>query len=518
MYKFQLKVTDNNGATGIDVVKVTVNAAANIPPVANAGPDQSITLPTNTVSLTGTGSDADGTVIGYAWTKISGPVSFNIVSASSAATNITGLVEGVYQFQLQVTDNSGAIGTDIVQITVNPAPNQLPVANAGGDQNITLPTNIVTLSGSGTDADGTIGGYLWTQISGPSGYTIVSMTSVVTNVTGLVAGVYQFQLQVTDNSGGIGTDVVQVTVNTAPNMPPVADAGTDKTITLPTNSLTVTGNGSDADGTVAGYQWTKISGPASYNIVNATSAVTGITGLVQGVYQFQLTVTDNNGATGSDVMLVIVNAAPNQPPVANAGPDQSIILPTNSLNVSGSGTDADGTVVGYQWTKISGPASYNIVNAASAATNITGLVQGVYQFQLKVTDNRGATATDIMQVTVNAAPNVPPVANAGADWTITLPINSLTVSGSGTDADGTVAGYQWTKISGPSSYNIVNATSAVTNITGLVQGVYQFQLKVTDNSGATATDIMQVTVNPAPNIPPVANAELIRRLHCQLIH
>ena len=44
-------------------------------------------------------------------------------------------------------------------------------------------------------------------------------------------------------------------------------------------------------------------------------------------------------------------------------------------------------------------------------------------------------------------------------------------------------GYPWTKISGPSSYTIVDPTSAVTNITGLVQGVYQFQLKVTDNKG-----------------------------------
>ena len=65
-----------------------------------------------------------------------------------------------------------------------------------------------------------------------------------------------------------------------------------------------------------------------------------------------------------------------------------------------------------------------------------------------------------------------------------MPINSLTVSGIGTDADGTVTNYQWTKISGPSNYTIVNATSAVTDITGLVRGVYQFQLKVTDNTGA----------------------------------
>ena len=506
VYKFQLKVTDNNGATGTDIIKITVNAAPNIPPVANAGSDQSITLPVNTITLSGSGSDADGTVVSYAWTKISGPSAYNIVNANSPGTDITGLVQGVYQFQLKVTDNNGATGTDIMQVTVNAAPNQPPVANAGSDQSITLPVNTITLSGSGSDADGTIVGYTWTEISGPSGYNIVNGTSAVTDVNSLVQGVYQFELTVTDNNGAIGTDIIQVTVNAAPNQPPLANAGSDLTITLPTNSVSVSGSGSDADGTVVSYQWTKISGPSSYTIVNPTSAVTNITGLVQGVYQFQLKVTDNNGATGTDIMQVTVNAAPNQPPVANAGPDWTITLPINTITVSGSGSDADGTVVSYAWTKISGPSSYTIVNATSAVTAINGLVQGVYQFQLKVTDNNGATAIDVMQVTVNAASNQPPVANAGSDKTITLPTNSLSVSGSGSDADGTVVSYVWTKISGPSSYNIVNPTSAVTTINGLVQGVYQFELTVTDNNGATGTDIMQVTVNAAPNQPPVANA------------
>ena len=71
-YKFELKVTDNNGVTGVDTVQVTVNAAVNIPPVANAGSDQTITLPTNTALLNGSAADADGTVVSYLWTKISG--------------------------------------------------------------------------------------------------------------------------------------------------------------------------------------------------------------------------------------------------------------------------------------------------------------------------------------------------------------------------------------------------------------------------------------------------------------
>ena len=223
----------------------------------------------------------------------------------------------------------------------------------------------------------------------------------------------------------------------------------DQTITLPTNIVTLSGSGSDADGTIASYSWTKISGPSSYTIVNPTSAATDITGLVQGVYQFQLSVTDNNGATATDVIIITVNAAPNQPPVADAGLDQTITLPVNIVTLSGSGSDADGTIASYVWTKISGPLSYTIVNPTTAATDVTGLVQGVYQFQLQVTDNNGATATDVMSITVNAAANIPPVADAGLDQTITLPVNIVTLSGSGSDADGTIASYSWTKISGP---------------------------------------------------------------------
>ena len=91
--------------------------------------------------------------------------------------------------------------------------------------------------------------------------------------------------------------------------------------------------------------------------------------------------------------------------------------------------------------------------------------------------------------------NIPPVANAGGNKTITLPVNKITLAGSGTDADGTIITYLWTKISGPTSYSIVNAASPVTDVTGLVQGIYQFELKVTDNNGAVGKDTMQVTVN-----------------------
>jgi hypothetical protein len=485
-----LKVTDNDGATRRDTMQVTVDAA-NIPPTANAGVDQTIALPTSSVTLSGSGTDPDGTIIAYTWTKVSGPSSGTITNANSASTTVTSLVQGIYKFELKVTDNIGATGRDTMQVTVNAA-NIPPTANAGIDQTITLPTSSVTLSGSGTDPDGTISAYNWTKISGPASGTITNTASSSTTVTALIQGVYKFQLKVTDNKGATGSDTIQVTVN-AGNIPPTANAGVDQIITLPTSTVTLSGSGTDPDGTISAYNWTKISGPASGTITSANSASATVKSLVQGVYKFQLKVTDNKSATGSDTVQVTVNAA-NIAPTANAGIDQTITLPTSTGTLSGSGTDPDGTISGYSWSKIAGPASGTITNATSASTSVTSLVQGVYKFQLKVTDNKGGTGLDTLQVTVNAAVNIPPTANAGADQTIILPTSTVSLSGSGTDPDGSISGYTWTKISGPASGTITSPNSASATAKSLVQGVYKFQLTVTDNKGATGKDTMQVTV------------------------
>jgi hypothetical protein len=73
----------------------------------------------------------------------------------------------VYRFELKVTDNSGGVARDTLQVTVAPPANQLPIAFAGADQSITLPLNSAALSGSGTDADGTIASYRWTRLQDP---------------------------------------------------------------------------------------------------------------------------------------------------------------------------------------------------------------------------------------------------------------------------------------------------------------------------------------------------------------
>ena len=102
-------------------------------------------------------------------------------------------------------------------------------------------------------------------------------------------------------------------------------------------------------------------------------------------------------------MLIRSGAATNKAPTAKAGNDQTITVPTSSVTLAGSGTDPDGSISAYSWTKISGPSSGKITSAGSASTTVTALVQGVYKFQLKVTDNAGAVDLDTAQVMVNAA-------------------------------------------------------------------------------------------------------------------
>ena len=92
--------------------------------------------------------------------------------------------------------------------------------------------------------------------------------------------------------------------------------------------------------------------------------------------------------------ILIKNDTINIPPIAEAGPNQLIIVPVNNVEIQGNGIDYDGTITLYQWTKISGPSVGSLSNTTSALTSAIGLIGGVYKFELKVTDNKGAIGTD----------------------------------------------------------------------------------------------------------------------------
>lgn len=212
------------------------------------------------------------------------------------------------------------------------------------------------------------------------------------------------------------------------------------------------------------------------------------------------------------IMYAAGNAQTNVAPVVDAGPNQTIRLPLNTITLRGTASDPDGTVTNYNWTRISGPATGVVIQSPDkAVTNITGLQQGTYIFRLKVTDNSGSTATDDVQIKVDpplSASNQPPVADAGPDKTIILPVNSVVLSGKDSkDPDGTISVWSWVKISGPVDGLLDGGNTDQLSLNKLEQGVYVFELTVTDNRGSSAKDQVTVTVidNGGPNQLPVIN-------------
>ena len=188
------------------------------------------------------------------------------------------------------------------------------------------------------------------------------------------------------------------------NKLPLAVAGPDQVIALPTDSILLDGSASsDPDGTITQWRWQKISGPHSLAIVSTFKEKTIVRSLVAGTYHFELKVTDDKNASTTDTMIVVVNVAgvTNHPPVADAGPDQAITLPANTVALDGSASkDPDNNITSYTWTKISGPSSFNIINTNRVQTQANDLAEGVYLFELKVTDAGGLSHRDTVQVSV----------------------------------------------------------------------------------------------------------------------
>ncbi len=285
------------------------------------------------------------------------------------------------------------------------------------------------------------------------------------------------------------------------NKPPIAIAGPDQLITLPTDSILLDGRtSSDPDGKISSYLWTKISGPASFNIVKQTDSITKVRILVAGIYLFELKVTDNESLSAKDTVQITVNdaASLNHAPVANAGTDQTIILPTNTIDLNGSGSsDPDNNIASYSWTKISGPPSYNIADANAVQTQVTNLVEGIYQFELKVTDAGALTSEDTVRIIVNPAGSLN--VNAGPDIIITLPLDSVYLEASTSVV--TPLSFQWTQVSGPSVVPLIGSGlyPSIVLAKGLIPGQYSFRVQA--NNSNVIADTMSVLVINDPLDP-----------------
>jgi dienelactone hydrolase len=283
--------------------------------------------------------------------------------------------------------------------------NKIPVTNACTDKSIT--GNSVVITAAAADTDGTIASYSWKQIAGTA-CTIANGNTASASLSNLAPGKSVFMVTATDNGGATDTDYVQVTVG-GTGTAPLANAGADATLTLPTSTTSITGLGTDADGTISSYNWTFVSGPKTPVLTNASTArVTASDMTIAGNYVLKLEVKDNQGNTGTDHVTVIVNntttiTSTNIKPIANAGSDITVYHPTTTATVTGTGTDADGTIVAYKWTQVSGPKASTLTNADQPIVSVSGLTMaGTYILKLNVTDDKGIAVLDKMVITVVA--------------------------------------------------------------------------------------------------------------------
>jgi predicted esterase len=471
--------------------------AANQSPIVSAGLDKTVQLPTNSLVLSGTASDKDGTIEIQKWSKQSGPT-VTLQNDYSANLTLTNLLQGTYVFRFWVKDNDGAAAYDDVIVTVLAGgDNQAPLVNAGADKTVQLPINSLVLSGTASDKDGTIEIQKWSKQSGPT-VTLQNDYSANLTLTNLLQGTYVFRFWVKDNGGAAAYDDITVTVLPGgDNQAPLVNAGADKTVQLPINSLVLSGTASDKDGTIDVQKWSKLSGP-TVTLQNDYSAILTLTNLLQGTYVFRFWAKDNGGAAAyDDVTVTVLPGGDNQAPLVNAGADKTVQLPTNSLVLSGTAIDKDGTIDVLRWVKQSGP-TVTLQNDYSANLTLTNLVQGTYVFMFWAKDNDDAAAYDYITVSVqnnNTAPSV----NAGSDKAIQLPINSIVLSGTASDPDGNIELYRWNQQSGPVVI-LENQYSANLTVKDLVQGTYVFMFWAKDNDGTAAYDYVTVSVLVAPSV------------------
>jgi len=342
----------------------------NLPPHASFVANPASGPPSTLFAFDGsTSTDADGTIVGYAWTFGDGTV------GSGASVSHSYAAPGTYAVKLTVSDNGGATDSASANVVVV-APNTAPTA---GITVTPTASNAFEFNGAGSsDPDGAIVSYAWSFGDGSSDAGVNPIHAFAG------PGSYIVTLTVTDDKGATGSASTNVNV-IAPNVVPVARIGV---VSTAFDTFDFSGTGStDTDGSIVSYGWDFGDGlVASGPVVSHRYAV-------PGSYVVTLTVTDDRGGTGSassSVGVVAISVAPTARITASpTAPD--------TLEFSGAGSsDPDGDIVSYSWnfgdgTTGSGVALSHRYDSA-----------GTYAVELAVTDAKGNVDVARIDVSVPA--------------------------------------------------------------------------------------------------------------------
>jgi len=512
---FQLTVTDSGGLQSTDTCIVNVSWI-NLPPTANAGPDRTVNEGV-TVSLNGSGStDPDNDISSYQWNQTAGSA-VTLSSTSAVQPTFTAPDVGpsgvALTFQLTVTDSGGLQSTDTCIVNVSWV-NLPPTADAGLDQTVNEGDTVFLDGFNSTDPDDGIASYLWKQTGGTA-VTLSSTTAVQPTFTAPNVGAsgesLTFQLTVTDSGGLQSTDVCTVTISSV-NLPPVANAGPDKTVNEG-DTVTLDGsNSTDPDDGIASYLWTQTAGPA-VTLSDPAAAQTTFSAPVVGAggasLTFRLRITDGLGSSATDTCIVNITNG-NLPPTADAGPDQTVDESVTVTLDGSNSTDPDDGIASYLWVQIAGNpvvlSNTTAVQPTFTAPNVGPSGESL-TFQVIVTDSGGLQSADTCIVTVTWV-NLPPTADAGPDQTVDESV-TVTLDGSNsTDPDDGIASYSWAQISGNSvtlsSTTVFRPTFTAPNV-GPSGASLTFQLTVTDSGGLQSTGSCIVNVSWV-NLAPTADA------------
>ncbi len=368
--------------------------------VTNAPPEISLLLVTPTtayvgepISFTCVANDTDGTIVQYVWSSnVTG------IFGNTPSLNYSGLPVGAHTITLVVQDNDGAWSLpSIANVVVLQHP-----PNAFIDFVTPSPVifgSAVTLSGHGTDVDGTIAAFEW--VSSINGN--VGNSSNIT-INSLSIGNHTISFSVMDDNGSWSAPVSVYLVVLPPNAPPTATIVS--IIPSPATLgavVTFVGSGTDEDGAVVAYNWTSsLDGFLSCNASFNTSA------LSEGKHNITFSVQDDEGSWSLPAMFILTigPAPPNAPPnatIISIFPEEPI--EGQAVHFIGSGTDADGTIALYSWSSdIDGPLG-------SIASFNTTLSVGTHNITFVVRDDDGNwSAPATAKITVRAQSGAPPTA------------------------------------------------------------------------------------------------------------
>ena len=480
---YDINLTVWDGANHMSNDSLTVDVFTDLPPVADAGPDQSVDEDT-IVTFDGSGSSDDYGVDNYTW--FIWELSFEMYDE---APQYTFSDPGAYHVQLVVRDTIGQVSaSDEMIVSVGDV--TPPTADAGPDQ-LVLVMTLVTMNGSASTDNGAIVSYVWSFFD----VMPVELYGMEVSYTFTTDGSYMVTLNVTDAGGNWATDALWVDVFT--DLPPVADAGPDQSVNEDT-LVTFDGSGSSDDNGIDNYTWTIIELSVVLYEIDPTYTFDD-----PGMYHVWLVVTDTVGQLSDpDEMIVTVDDV--TPPIAEAGPDQRVNL-GDIVTFNGSLSTDNGVIVNYTWSFTD--IVYTEVYGEIATYTFSGY--GWYWIDLTVWDAGGNGAMDGFWLYVNS----PPTAGTSGDQWL-YPGDSAYLGGwwCWDDWDWYYdLEYTWTFIYAGSEVVLVGNDPDV-YYQFVIPGEYNVSLTVKDTDGLEDHAYMMVTVTMIPDawwVDPRTNTSLV---------